>query len=400
MKSLSTSFDVAVLGGGIFGLWIARRCAAAGLSTALLDKAKPGNGASGGPLGALMPHVPDRWNAKKQFQFEALSALPDAMADLEHETGIATGYRRTGRLMPIRTPGFLAQSKERQADSRHRWTAHDPELVFSVEDGSDRSGWLGETATPLGYVRETFAARVQPRALCRALTASAARTCTILEGFDVGAIDTEAGRVVSSDGLQSVSAGVLVLTTGYQSFSLLKQVSGLDLGKGVKGQAVLLNTRADPARPIVYDDGTYVIVHDDGRTAIGSTSENVWTNASVPDPENRAFLDKAYALVPALGGAPIAEWWAGVRPKCIERDPMIGFLPDTPRILVATGGFKISFGIAHKVADAVVALLNGIDPKLPETFRAEHHLARATARSDRDKADDSAATAQTAPPHP
>lgn len=400
MTSSTTRFDVAVLGGGIFGLWIARRCAAAERSTVLLDRAKPGHGASGGPLGALMPHVPDRWNAKKQFQFDALTTLADEIADLEHETGLVTGYRRTGRIMPIRTPGFLRQSNERHEDSRHHWTARDQDLVFSVENGPDPSGWLGEAATPLGHVRETLAARVQPRAFCRALAASVSRTCTILEGFDVGAIDPATGRILASDGRRSVDAATIVLTAGYQSFGLLEQVSGFTLGKGVKGQAVLLDTREDPALPIVYDDGTYVIVHDDGRTAIGSTSENSWTNASVPDPANRAFLDKAYALVPGLAAAPVAEWWAGVRPKCIERDPMIGFLPDTPRILVATGGFKISFGIAHKVADSVVALLDGKDPKLPETFRAEHHLARAMARGDRDQADEGVVTGRTAQPHP
>ncbi|MEM1047254.1 MAG: FAD-dependent oxidoreductase [Pseudomonadota bacterium] len=400
MTSSSTSFDVAVLGGGVFGLWIARRCAAVGLTTALVDKAKPGSGASGGPLGALMPHVPDRWNAKKQFQFEALTTLATEIADLESETGLATGYRRTGRLMPIRTAGFLRQSAERQEDSRSRWTAHDPDLVFAVESAVDPAGWLAEAATPLGHVRETLAARVQPRALCRALAASVARTCSVFDGFEVGAIDGQSGRVLATDGRQSINAGTIVLTTGYQSFGLLDQITGLALGKGVKGQAVLLDTREDPAHPIVYDDGTYVIVHDDGRTAIGSTSENVWTSASVPDPSNRAFLDRAFALVPALAGTPIVEWWAGVRPKCIERDPMIGFLPDTPRIMVATGGFKISFGIAHKVADSVMALLDGVDPDLPETFRAEHHFTRAMARTDRDEADEFAATAQTAKPHP
>jgi glycine oxidase len=48
----------------------------------------------------------------------------------------------------------------------------------------------------------------------------------------------------------------------------------LTLGGPVKGQAALLDADAPADLPLVYHDGVYVIAHDDGHVAVGSTSEN------------------------------------------------------------------------------------------------------------------------------
>jgi hypothetical protein len=42
-----------------------------------------------------------------------------------------------------------------------------------------------------------------------------------------------------------------------------------------------------------------------------------------------------------------------------------------------TGGFKISFGIAHRLATCVTSMITGQPgPDLPESFRMAAHLAR------------------------
>jgi len=65
-------YDVTVLGAGIFGLATAWACAARGAKVQVIDPNGIGAGSSSGVVGALAPHVPEQWNAKKQFQFEAL----------------------------------------------------------------------------------------------------------------------------------------------------------------------------------------------------------------------------------------------------------------------------------------------------------------------------------------
>jgi glycine oxidase len=69
--------DLLIAGAGVAGLWLALKAVRAGLSVTLVERGNPGGGASGGFLGALMPHSPERWNGKKDFQFRALVDLED-----------------------------------------------------------------------------------------------------------------------------------------------------------------------------------------------------------------------------------------------------------------------------------------------------------------------------------
>jgi glycine oxidase len=64
--------DVTVRGGGIFGLSIAWACLQHGAKVRVIETAGWGAGSSGGLVGALSPHVPEAWNAKKAFQLESL----------------------------------------------------------------------------------------------------------------------------------------------------------------------------------------------------------------------------------------------------------------------------------------------------------------------------------------
>ena len=54
---------------------------------------------------------------------------------------------------------------------------------------------------------------------------------------------------------------------------------------------------------------------------------------------------------------------------------MIGRHPDHPRLHTLTGGFKISFGLAHRLAASVIGEIAGqADAALPETFRCANHF--------------------------
>ncbi len=67
--------------------------------------------------------------------------------------------------------------------------------------------------------------------------------------------------------------------------------------------------------------------------------------------------------------------WAGLRPKAMARDPLIGPLPGAERIIALAGGFKVSFGIAHRLADAALqSVLGAPDVDIPKTFQISRHL--------------------------
>ncbi len=371
------SCDILVVGGGVVGLWVARLAGKAGLSTIILEAETVGCGASGGLLGALMPHMPERWNPKKQFQFDSLVSLESRIAEIESETGLSCGYRRCGRLLPLIKPHHVELARDRTKDAADRWQTPNGGYSWQCLEQAQDADWPALEAMPHGLAFETLAARVDPRRYLTALAKSLAEEVILIEGDAMQSADPLSGTATTTAG-RTIKAGSVVLTAGYASFALLEHLTGrpsMDFGRGVKGQAALFQADINPEWPLVFHDGTYVVPHEDGRVAVGSTSELSFESGTKTDEQLEAVVAKAKALCPTLTGAPVIERWAGVRPKAIKRDPMIGAVPGYGNLHVATGGFKITFGIAHEMARCALDLaMEGSTEGIPQSFRIEHHL--------------------------
>jgi glycine/D-amino acid oxidase-like deaminating enzyme len=146
-------------------------------------------------------------------------------------------------------------------------------------------------------------------------------------------------------------------------------VAGLG-GAGVKGQAALLRLEGVEAEPQVYAGGLYVVPHADGTVAVGSTAEKAWDDPAATDGQLDALVERARALVPSLGDAPVVERWAGVRPRAPTGRLWLGPDPLRPGAFVANGGFRTGFGMAPLVARLMADLvLEGRDA-IPAAFRA------------------------------
>jgi glycine oxidase len=379
---LPPTADLVILGGGIMGLWGAVKAERLGINTLLVDADPLGQGASGGLLGALMPHMPDKWNDKKQFQFDALLSLEDEIAELEAETGVTCGYRRSGRLIPLPKPHLRKIALGHSADAEACWRRGDRRFHWHVLDRPPQKGWPDASFAGAGLVHDTFAARVSPRGLVSALVAylRKASNVRIVEGLEAEAIDPAGSRIIFRTG-ETVAFGHCIVSAGHGSFSLLHGISAplkRPIGQAVKGQAALLKADIDPTLPVIFLNGLYVVAHEGGHVAVGSTSEDVFDEPSSTDSQLDELIARARALVPALAQAPIVERWAGLRPKAIDRDPMVGAHPDHARVIALTGGFKVSFGIAHRLADAALNALNGREMRLPASFTLANHLAVAS----------------------
>ncbi len=375
MSNSSSRYDLAIAGAGIFGLSIAYAAIKAGLKVIVLDANHVGAGASGGLLGALMPHMPARWNPKKEFQFQALSSLSGHIKELEAATGISCGYRRLGRILPLTTKDKLEHHLERAEESKQRWHPEDTGFSYVVEPQGSRSDWLNPSAAPFGIVFETLAARTAPRLYLKALAAYVSSNGTLGEGVGVTGFDEATECLHLADG-SALQASQFVIAGGYSAFNLIETMTGESIGRGEKGQALLLDGHGLEERPAIYCDGLYVVPHADGSVAIGSTSDRTSQDTNV-DPEKTADLvQRATAFCPSLKGRQIVTEWAGIRPRCNKRDPLAGLLPGYSRTFVATGGYKISYGIAHSIADALVAemLEKEVSVALPATFQPDHHF--------------------------
>jgi len=377
---MADSTDLLVVGAGVMGLWAALKAAEAGLSVTLVDSSVAGQGASGGLLGALFPWMPDRWDAKKQYQFDALVALPDEIARLEALTGLGANYRRVGRIIPLPKSHLRDIAARHQRDAETNWQAGSARFHWQLNDGLPAGSGIDPASCAAGHVLDTLAARVEPRALVRLLRAALGRHARlrIVEHTALTALDPARGRAELGGDGRSLAFSHAVIAAGTGSFPILETLLPplpKPLGQGVKGQAALLKADIDPGRPVVFLDGLYIVPHEGGLAAVGSTSENHYADAGSTDTRLDDVIARARDLLPELRDAPVVERWAGVRPKAIGRDPLVGPLPGHANVIAMTGGFKISFGIAHRLAiSALDSVLGTRHAPLPANFTVEEQL--------------------------
>lgn len=373
--------DVVIIGAGAVGLWCALKAKRRGLSVVVLEKDQIGQGASGGILGALMPHRPVNWTDTQAFQLEALLSLETEIADLEAATGISCGYNRCGRVMPVNSDTFLTEHEQWQSGAKQRWPIMSPsgkKISWDIIHGTPVPQWPPLKPGFVAYSFDTMSARINPRGLLKALVCAVQPEVAVVENCRVESI-SDSGEVLLADGMR-LSPGKVIVAAGHESFGLVQAALQCRLGWGVKGQAVLLKPTGNSFddMPIIYNGGIYVIAHEGGLVAVGSTSQRSFTDTEVDEAVSQKLVQRAGELCPDLAGASIVEQWAGIRPRAAGRDPVIGPLPNAPRIILASGGFKITLGIAHRMADAALAFATDTVCELPRSFAVEEHAANAS----------------------
>lgn len=343
--------EVTVMGGGVIGLACAFVCARRGARVRLVERERIGAGASGGVVGALAPHVPGAWNAKKAFQLDSLLMAETFWADVAGLSGRDPLYARTGRLQALESDADVDLARARGAEAAALWQGR---ATWRVAPAAEFGNWAPATPTGL-VVHDTLSARIAPVPALDALTGALA---------DLGA------EVVVGE---AAPEGVVIWATGAAGLTDLSAALARDVGGAVKGQAALLAHRAQNA-PQLFVDGLHIVPHGDGTVAVGSTSERRFDAPDTTDSQLDALLARARLACPALANAPLLARWAGLRPRARSRAPMLGEWPGRPGHYIANGGFKIGFGMAPKIAEAMADLiLDGTD-RIPEGFRVEDNI--------------------------
>jgi len=342
--------EIEVFGAGIFGLTIAYCLQKRGAKVRVIEKRSVGAGASGGVVGALAPHSPDNWNDKKQFQFESLIATAAFWAEVDAQSGIASGYGQTGRLVALLDQRELDLAHERAVSAVTVWHGQ-AEWQVVAENWPQNWG----QGSPTGFFSyDTLSARISPNAACASLAKAFRQNGgEILEGQSVG-----------------LGADASVLCTGYEGLLELSEGPDGPVGKGIKGQGLLLDHAASDS-PQIYAAGLHFIPHADGTLAIGSTSEKIWRTAGETDANLDALYRRAMAEFPQISSAKVRARWAGVRPCGSRRAPILGRHPVLANTFVANGGFKIGFGVAVKAGQVMADLVLNGQADIPKGFSVE-----------------------------
>jgi len=344
--------DVTVVGAGVFGLASAWACARRGAKVRVIDRTGVAAGCSGGVVGMLSPHAPERWNETKEFQFQSLVYGEAFWREVETVGGVSSGYDRVGRLQPIDTERALELARERTENAVVHWQG---KAHWRVIDAAKAGDWAPATSTGL-LIEDTLSARLHPRRACEALVAALhARGCTV----EIGEASNLQGQVIWATGV----AGLKELT----------EAKGKTVGNGVKGQAAVFGLDAGGA-PICSAGDVLVVPHADGTVAVGSTSERDYSSPDATDDLLEDLIARACDVFPLLAAAPVVERWANLRPRAKSRAPMLGEHPLHQGQFIANGGFKIGFGMAPGVSEAMADLvLEGRDT-IPDRFRPEASL--------------------------
>lgn len=353
-------FDIEVVGMGVFGLSIAWECVRRGARVRVVDHQPYQRSSSYGLVGALTPHVPERWEIKKQFQFESLVMAKPWWNEVGLASGINPHYDRCGRIQPIIDEKGLERAHERSLEAKKNWKSI---ACWNVVKAKDIASWQPET--PTGWViADDLSARINPR-----LAINSLRLALLKYNVPLTALK-DLGKFKYKN---------KVLATGTAGLNTLSRELDLPIAAHEKGQALLIAYDSSH-QPIITAGGVNIVPQPKGLTAIGSTTERFFDNPFKTDYRLNELYDKAVDLLPVLKHSIVVEKWAHDRPRAVTRAPLLGKHPIQKNTYIANGGFKIGLGMAPKIAEVMADLILNDNNRIPYKFSLENAIEEAKIR--------------------
>ena len=326
---------LAVVGGGVIGLSVARRAALDGWTVRVHRTEDPGAGWVA--AGMLAPHS-EGWPGE-----ERLLGLGLASLKLWHG-GFLDGL--SDDVISARGSLVVAFDRADAEDLRTigEWLAGQGHPVTFTSAARDVEPLLAQGIRH-GFVAETELA-VDNRALVGALAEHCER------------LGVQWAPPVHD--LATLDADVRVIANGIDAPALWP---GLPI-RPVKGEVLRLRWRRGcmplPQRAIrarVHGRQIYLVPRSDG-VVVGATQYEHGRDTAPAVTGVRELLDHACTVMPALGEYEFAECAAGLRPMTPDNLPIVGRLDD--RTLVAAGHGRSGFLLAPWTAEAIAGELNGV----------------------------------------
>jgi glycine oxidase len=359
----SSSFDVAVVGGGVIGLSVTWRAAQRQLRVIVLERDQPGGGTSGVAAGMLAPVTEASLNeqAVLGLGLESARRYPEFVADLRSAVpDIDPGYLTCGTLAVARDRDE-AEALERELGLRLR-------LGLDVQRLRPSEARVLEPALAPGVrlgLRASADHAIDPRKLTAALVPACRDAgAEVRSGASVASVETGSDGAVTGvrlRGGETIAAAQVVIAAG----SWAGEIAGVPESARVplhpvKGQIMRLR---DPAGPgllsqVLRMGSGYVVPRADGRYVLGATVEERGFDTTVTAGAVYELLRDAGELVPGISELVIEEVSAGLRPATPDNSPAIG--PSTvPGLHYAVGHYRNGILLAPVTAEILAAVLSG-----------------------------------------
>jgi glycine oxidase len=331
-----SSFDVAIVGGGIIGGSIAFQLAAEKLKVVILDRQQPGEEASRAAAGMLSPG-PDSPEALPlvPLGIESLRLFPRFISEVEEVSGLSSGFVQEGTLQIFFGQDAESECEKMAHEYRHLGLGFE---TIPLDEARKLEKFLSPEAHAAGLVPDE--ANVDPRLFTVAVLEAAhrcgveiRRDCTVTE---VARNGDRCNGVVA--GGERIAAKFVVVAAGAYSGGI-DWLARYAPTRPVRGQMLALRSAHLKLRRVLRSEKGYLVPRGDGRIVAGSTLEDAGFNKHVTPLGIRKIIDVALNLVPELGSAQVLETWAGLRPGTPDNLPILG-PTDIDGLLIATGHYR------------------------------------------------------------
>ncbi|MCU0888749.1 MAG: FAD-binding oxidoreductase [Rubritepida sp.] len=352
------SFDVAVIGGGVVGLAVARGLAGQGLSTVILDEGDVARRASRGNFALV-------WVQSKGLGLAPYGAWTARSADLwggfaaalHAETGLDVAHQRPG--------GYVLCLSEQELDDRRAammrmhnqpgWQA----IPWEVHDRAEIARHMPAVGPEVvGGIYCPLDGHANSLRLFRALHASArARGAAYRAEQTVSHIVPLPGggfRIETPTG--AIEAGRVVLAAGLGNARLAPMVGLAAPVRAQRGQVMVTEKTA----PFLTHPMATLRQTDEGGVMIGDSKEEAPLDERSAPGVLAAMAARAVRMFPVLGGLNVVRSWGALRVMSPDGFPIYDESPSAPGAFLVTCHSGVTLAAAHSELLAPMIAAGGL----------------------------------------